>query len=194
MSKRKKAEAAPEVVLPITPMLDMAFQLLVFFIFTYHPSALEGQMEMALPTDQEKAAAKPEDVDPFKAVNKDQMPDMQIELKLVVEKQTTDFTTIVEEGVARSQPFSSEQKAALIKHLKGIFKNRMDKINDKLRDTPAKDRDQRLEEELKKLGVSVQGSANLKWGDLVQVMDAARVAGFVSVSCAPPIGHHAGAQ
>ncbi len=28
----------------ITPMLDMAFQVLAFFIMTYHPSALEGAL------------------------------------------------------------------------------------------------------------------------------------------------------
>lgn len=32
----------------ITPMLDMAFQLLAFFIMTYHPSALEGHIDGTL--------------------------------------------------------------------------------------------------------------------------------------------------
>lgn len=38
----------PDVELPITPMLDMAFQLLTFFLLTYHPSSLEGQLPMTL--------------------------------------------------------------------------------------------------------------------------------------------------
>ena len=29
----------------ITPMLDMSFQLMAFFIMTYHPSALEGHID-----------------------------------------------------------------------------------------------------------------------------------------------------
>jgi biopolymer transport protein ExbD len=33
---------------PITPMLDMAFQLLTFFILTYHPMPVEGQFVMNL--------------------------------------------------------------------------------------------------------------------------------------------------
>src|SRR5262249_12321146 len=37
-----------EVVIPITPMLDMAFQLLTFFILTYHPAPSEGQFGMNL--------------------------------------------------------------------------------------------------------------------------------------------------
>lgn len=43
--KRQKTE---DVEIPITPMLDMAFQLLTFFILTYHPSPTEGQFSMNL--------------------------------------------------------------------------------------------------------------------------------------------------
>jgi biopolymer transport protein ExbD len=43
--KRQKTE---EVEVPITPMLDMAFQLLTFFILTYHPAPTEGQFSMNL--------------------------------------------------------------------------------------------------------------------------------------------------
>src|SRR3954453_6965335 len=32
----------------VTPMLDMAFQILAFFVFTYSPSAVEGQFPITL--------------------------------------------------------------------------------------------------------------------------------------------------
>ena len=48
MIRRRKPHEVAEVELPITPMLDMAFQLLVFFIFTYHPSSLEVQIDGTL--------------------------------------------------------------------------------------------------------------------------------------------------
>lgn len=35
--------------LPITPMLDMSFQLLAFFIMTFHPAPTEAQIALALP-------------------------------------------------------------------------------------------------------------------------------------------------
>jgi biopolymer transport protein ExbD len=37
-----------EIQIPITPMLDMAFQLLTFFILTYRPAPSEGQFSMNL--------------------------------------------------------------------------------------------------------------------------------------------------
>jgi biopolymer transport protein ExbD len=37
-----------EVELQVAPMLDMAFQLLTFFILTYRPSPVEGQFAMSL--------------------------------------------------------------------------------------------------------------------------------------------------
>ena len=38
--------------LPITPMLDMSFQLLAFFIMTFRPAPLEGQIAMSLPKEE----------------------------------------------------------------------------------------------------------------------------------------------
>jgi len=35
--------------LPITPMLDMSFQLMAFFLLTFRPSPTEGQMALAIP-------------------------------------------------------------------------------------------------------------------------------------------------
>ncbi len=44
--KRKQKVEGPNV--PIAPMLDMAFQLLTFFVLTYHPAPREGQFVMTL--------------------------------------------------------------------------------------------------------------------------------------------------
>ena len=55
--KPKKQE---EVEVQITPMLDMAFQLLTFFILTYHPAPTEGQFAMNLMPAQAVATTKDE--------------------------------------------------------------------------------------------------------------------------------------
>ena len=49
-----------KIVLPITPMLDMTFQLLFFFITSFNPADQEGQIEMALPSEVIKATDKPD--------------------------------------------------------------------------------------------------------------------------------------
>lgn len=62
MSRRKKG-GGESVDVPITPMLDMAFQLLTFFILTYHPMPSEVQFVMNLmPASPEisRDAAPPE--------------------------------------------------------------------------------------------------------------------------------------
>ncbi|MDR3636660.1 MAG: biopolymer transporter ExbD [Isosphaeraceae bacterium] len=65
MSRRKKGGESIEI--PITPMLDMAFQLLTFFILTYHPMPSEVQFVMNLmPASPEisRDAAPPADAAP----------------------------------------------------------------------------------------------------------------------------------
>jgi biopolymer transport protein ExbD len=48
VQERKKVRKALPPDVPIAPMLDMAFQLLTFFVLTYHPMPSEGQFVMNL--------------------------------------------------------------------------------------------------------------------------------------------------
>ncbi len=48
MPKRKQIQRAEEPTVPVAPMLDMAFQLLTFFILTFKPLPTEGQFVMNL--------------------------------------------------------------------------------------------------------------------------------------------------
>lgn len=50
--KHKPGTDFVEPDLPITPMLDMSFQLLAFFIMTFNPAPTEGQIALALPKDE----------------------------------------------------------------------------------------------------------------------------------------------
>lgn len=56
-AKRKRKRNDAEVEVPITPMLDMAFQLLTFFILTYNPAPTENQFAMSLLPVALKSAA-----------------------------------------------------------------------------------------------------------------------------------------
>lgn len=55
MRRRYRDKYHTEVDLPITPMLDMAFQLLTFFIISYHPSAMEGQFNINIMATEQTA-------------------------------------------------------------------------------------------------------------------------------------------
>ena len=48
MRRRSLRQKIEEPNVPIAPMLDMAFQLLTFFVLTYHPAPAEGQFVMNL--------------------------------------------------------------------------------------------------------------------------------------------------
>src|SRR6476469_6903458 len=52
MSRRRQGTDFVEPDLPITPMLDMSFQLLAFFIMTFHPAPTEGQIALTLPKEE----------------------------------------------------------------------------------------------------------------------------------------------
>lgn len=166
MSRRKKGEPAPDIVLPITPMLDMAFQLLTFFIFTYHPSGMEGQMELNLPSESATQAHEKKDesnkATPDKNVNLELPTDL-----LVVIETAKDAANIgilsnirVEE---RSGKTPIDSLPALQQHL------------EKVRDTVEN-----------KTAVKLQADDRLKWQEVVKVMDVCRKAGFNNISFAPP--------
>ncbi len=70
MAKRaKKHRSSEEVQLNLAAMLDMAFQLLAFFILTFRPSPVEGQLLLNLPppTPVTKVSSAGGDGRPFRA-------------------------------------------------------------------------------------------------------------------------------
>jgi biopolymer transport protein ExbD len=66
VSKHRSTTDFVEPDLPITPMLDMSFQLMAFFIFTFRPAPTEGQIAMSLPKMEggDSAIANPLDDKP----------------------------------------------------------------------------------------------------------------------------------
>jgi biopolymer transport protein ExbD len=49
---KRRRPSATGVELNVTAMLDMAFQLLAFFILTFRPAPIEGQLSLHLPPPQ----------------------------------------------------------------------------------------------------------------------------------------------
>lgn len=64
---RRKEEPGVDVTLPITPMLDMSFQLLSFFVVTFRPPSQEGQLSVDLPKlDASSSPSDPITIDSVK--------------------------------------------------------------------------------------------------------------------------------
>jgi biopolymer transport protein ExbD len=77
MSRRKKKRMRGEVELNLAAMLDMAFQLLTFFILTFKPAPVEGDVMLRMPPPMpttmvkggEAAGANEKNTNPVQGMN-----------------------------------------------------------------------------------------------------------------------------
>lgn len=165
MTVRRKTEAGPEPNLPITPMLDMAFQLLAFFVMTYHPSDLEGQMDLSLPSEKITQAKDKEDIKPDAAPDKKPI-DLPANLTVMVRTQQDGvnngrISALTLQDDAGPQPIDNLEKlAAELKKRQGSVEN--------------------------KENIKIQADGKLKWDAVIQVMDVCQQAGFKNISFVPP--------
>ncbi len=60
MRRKRRRRDQGSVEMNLAAMLDMAFQLLTFFILTFRPAPVEGQLSLNLPPPVAVAVAKPE--------------------------------------------------------------------------------------------------------------------------------------
>jgi biopolymer transport protein ExbD len=167
MSARSSSSSDSKIVLPITPMLDMTFQLLFFFIVNFHPADLEGQMDMSLPADADKQAHDQKDVKQDSKTDKDLEPEFPSDLTVKVRTQL--------DGVN-----DGEISALSVRNLEGK-EEPVDGLAGLKRFLTAK-----RETLTNKEAIKVQGDSKLKIRSVMKVMDACRQAGFPNVSFVPP--------
>jgi biopolymer transport protein ExbD len=171
--RRSGTEAPAEVILPITPMLDMAFQLLFFFIMTFNPADLEGQMDLALPVDADKAAHDPKDVSEKAKTDKNPAEEFPSDLTVKVRTQLDGVkdgeisALFVRTIDAREDPIPGGAEAEMLAGLKKYLEAKRETTNNKE-------------------AIKVQGDGKLKVKAIIKVMDVCRNAGFNRVSFVPP--------
>src|SRR6185437_8376850 len=129
---RKQAEAPTGVSLPITPMLDMAFQLLMFFILTYNASAHEGQINVGLPA-RDVVQGGPGNAP---AVQADDLP-VDLDLSLRVHKRLGRPSFTLSEGPVDAP---LENLDALKKQLEKVLEARARDIQNKVKGRGAEER------------------------------------------------------
>jgi biopolymer transport protein ExbD len=163
--RRSRGEPGPEVELPITPMLDMAFQLLTFFIFTYHPSALEVQMEMRLPAVGEAKAQEMKDVDPAKLSDTEIEEPSQVTVMAKTQLDGVNdgaLSQLIVDGLTKKNLSTLAELEAHLRDLKGDGQ-----LNNKE-------------------SIRIQADSALKWSHVIEVMDVCKRAGFTNIGFSPP--------
>ncbi len=166
MTIRRKTEAGPEPNLPVTPMLDMAFQLLAFFVMTYHPSDLEGQMELSLPSESITKADAPDEVNPKAAADK-QTLELPANLTVIVRTQRDNVNNGLVSDVSLQDDAGAHQLGGNLDKLREELKARRASVENKE-------------------NIKIQADGKLKWEEVINVMDVCKQAGFANISFVPP--------
>lgn len=167
MSRRRGESAANEVELPITPMLDMTFQLLAFFILTYKPAAVEeGQMAFSLPASGQARARSIEDVDP------NATPDPDLALKSQVTVQLKSQHSGVDDGAISAIVIKTGEGEYSVPNLEALGKYLKSKRDSQ--DLNNKD------------DIQIEAESKLKYAYVIKAMDTCLGVGFQHVGFSPP--------
>ena len=162
MAYKRRRDPVLDVELPITPMLDLAFQVLLFFILTYHPSQLEGQLELVLPDAAEGKAAAPVETSPSMEPTEPQLP---AEVTVVVKthhdgESVGSISQITVESPQSAKDVERRDLSTYLRKLRPGLTNQSD--------------------------VKVQGESALKTAFLIEIMDECMRAGFKNVAFGRP--------
>jgi biopolymer transport protein ExbD len=145
-------------------MLDMTFQLLAFFVLTFHPqSAVEGKVEFGLPADPQARNTVPEP--PAVPAEPDPAPDEETRLTVVVRS--------LRDGVS-----DGNISALLVQSPEGEMAVRdLDELRRSL---------QQRRGDSNKGQVRIAAEGRLKYGCLMDVMDTCIQSGFANVGFTTP--------
>jgi biopolymer transport protein ExbD len=185
MKRRRKAETGPGVELPVTPMLDMAFQLLAFFIFTYRPVAPEGQLQLALPAaGTATAGIAPPDVAALPDTDVEQPPDLTV--LITATKGATPGNYRLETIAGQGHPLKDlgELDSALRhEHVRfqGERAGETELLQAKERAGDMTPEDRRRLRLLRSYAVMIKAEGNVRYGAVASVLDLCAKAGFAGI-------------
>jgi biopolymer transport protein ExbD len=151
---RSKDEEPQEVniSLLVTPFLDMSFQILAFFIFTFRPTPQEGQIPFLLPAQAEKGGKSEK--------ASDEPIDVPTDLTVIVESTAGGIDGLALRSAPEGKPPKTE---AIPGGIDGLY-NHLKKLR------PTIDPKQSV--------VKIQSRGVLLYENLVSVMDVVRKTGF----------------
>lgn len=192
MSQRQRHQGGGtpgvQLGLIITPMLDMSFQILAFFIMTYHPSALEGHVPGSLvPPDnfakksKDNNPAVPSEQNLLSIPEDELLPELQeaitVRAKAVVKGQEGVRT----EGML-SQLFiktSLDTEPTMLADVDVDIDKAIGKLEVKLKEMLAKG-------STTKANVKLAADGDLRQQYIMMIYDTCKKAGFVNIHFVPP--------
>jgi biopolymer transport protein ExbD len=154
---RRHAEPPVDVTLPITPMLDMSFQLLSFFILTFKPMPTEGQLAVNLPK-----------VDAAQQVETDPSPPDET-------KKDEYIVTLISGASGEVANISMKGPTAEMGNIRN-FADLYDQLKKLAKSSPKGPEG---------ISITVEASNDLVYGRLIEVMDMCKKAGYESVNLQP---------
>ena len=166
----------------ITPFLDMSFQLLAFFIMTYHPSALEGHVDGTL-------------VPPANPVARDPKRVQDWELPAEVQPDLTEMLVVKIKAVAPGQNdgnrHDGEPSQILLQQSQDAQPVLISDSTDATLEEGLKKLDVELKRQLNqpgggKFSLKIDADANLRHLYVMRVYDVCKLAGCQKISFAAP--------
>jgi biopolymer transport protein ExbD len=120
--KHRRKRKSASVDLNLAAMLDMAFQLLAFFILTFRPAPIEGQLSMHLPPPVPLTQVQSKDSQPAEGNNEGDLKDLE-KLDLYINSNALGEVSQIKVGMRPvvEGRLNSSAITALKRHFKEIF-------------------------------------------------------------------------
>jgi biopolymer transport protein ExbD len=164
-----------KVQVPITPMLDMTFQLLFFFLLNYHPTAAEGQMDLALPTEKPKVSSTNTSSPVEKALGDelDEPPEVTVIIKSVQgdDSERSGQISAISVQLKEAATAIEVPEGGSVRDLMKALQDHLAKVRETVGN---------------KTDIMMKGERKLKWQYVVKVRDACEKAGFTNAHFAAP--------
>ncbi len=189
MRRETSERGGVNLALIITPMLDMAFQMLAFFVMTYHPSALEGHFEVKLLPPEKVALKGPAAAAKMELPSSDEEPTLTDVVLL----------TVKAAGKSDNQREDGQPRQILLKRPEATAPQVVANVDDALGEKEPQDMKgpffRKLRAELKKVAaesttltadIKIEADPELKHMYTMEIYGLCRQAGFQRISFVAP--------